>query len=375
MPLHGKSILAGSLGRAGGKIFHAVNPATNERLAPDFHEAFDDEVGRALDASATAFTTYRACSGADRAKLLETIAAEIEALGDELIQRASSETGLPVARITGERARTCGQLRLFATVARDGSWADARIDPALPDRQPLPRPDLRAILVPPGPVVVFGSSNFPLAFSVAGGDVASALAAGCTVAVKAHSAHPGTSELVGGAIARAVAMCGLPPGVFSLVHGGGATVGVAMVKHPATTAVGFTGSHAAGRALFDAAASRPHPIPVFAEMSSINPVFLLPGALRERGAAIVQGLVSSFTLGVGQFCTKPGLVFLQRDADSDTFLAKLGEAVRVAPCGTMLTSGIRDAFLENRGKITGVAGVTALANGGITARNDCTESQ
>src|ERR1041384_3616134 len=196
MSLHGKSILAGILGQTGGKIFQAINPATNERLAPDFHEASAGEVAQALEASAAAFTRYRACSGAERAKLLEAVAAEIEALGEALIQRASAETGLPVARITSERGRTCGQLRLFASVAREGSWADARIDPALPDRQPLPRPDLRRMLIPLGPVVVFGSSNFPLAFSAGGGDTASALAAGCTVVVKAHRAHPRTSQLV-----------------------------------------------------------------------------------------------------------------------------------------------------------------------------------
>lgn len=375
MNLHGKSIIAGTIASASGDTFRATNPATSERLAPDFHHASAAEVDRAMQASAEAFQHYRARPGADRAQLLETIAAEIEALGDELLQRANAETGLPLARITGERARTCGQLRLFAQLVRGGSWVDARIDTALPDRQPLPRPDIRRMLIPLGPVVVFGSSNFPLAFSVAGGDTASALAAGCTVVVKAHRAHPGTSELVAGAITRAVAACGLPAGVFSMIHGGGSSVGISMVKHPATTAVGFTGSHAAGRALFDAAASRPHPIPVFAEMSSLNPVFLLPGALRTRGAAIAQGLLGSFTLGVGQFCTKPGLVFMQRSAEADGFLATLAEVVRAAPCGTMLTSDIRRAFLENRGKITAVAGVAPLASGGAGANDARTESQ
>jgi len=375
MSLHGRSLLAGVLGQTGGNIFHAVNPATNERLAPDFHEASVGEVAHALDAAATAFAIFRACSGAERAKLLEAIATEIEALGDELLHRANAETGLPLARITGERARTCGQLRLFASVARDGSWVDARIDPALPDRQPLPRPDLRRMLIPLGPVVVFGSSNFPLAFSVAGGDVASALAAGCTVAVKAHSAHPGTAELVGGAVTRAVAACGLPAGVFSLVHGRGATVGVAMVRHPATTAVGFTGSQAAGRALFDAAASRPHPIPVFSEMSSLNPVFLLPAAVRERAAALAQGLLGSFTLGVGQFCTKPGLVFAVRGPDTDAFLKMFSEGVSGAACGTMLTSGIRDAFVRHRAEITAVAGVQPLAAAAAAADAARTQAQ
>ncbi len=375
MSLLGLSLLAGTPGQTGGKTFRAVNPATSAALEPTFHEASAAEVHAALDASAAAFADYRARSGSERATFLETIAAEIEALGDALLQRAHAETGLPLARLTGERARTCGQLRLFAAVAREGSWVDARIDPALPDRQPLPRPDIRRMLVALGPVVVFGSSNFPLAFSVAGGDTASALAAGCTVVVKAHRAHPGTAELVGTAINRAVVACGLPPAVFSLVHGGGATVGIAMVKHPAVAAVGFTGSHAAGRALFDAAASRPHPIPVFAEMSSLNPLFALPGALAERGAAIASGLLASFTLGVGQFCTKPGLVFARRGADTDAFLQKLADLVRAAPCGTMLTGGIREAFLENRAKVTGLPGVAPLAAATAPADAARTESQ
>lgn len=373
MSLHGLSLIAGSPGRPGGSTFRAVNPATGQPLEPAFHEASAAEAGHALDAAATAFADYRARPAAERARFLDTMAAEIEALGDALLQRAHAETGLPLARLTGERGRTCGQLRLFAQLVRDGSWVDARIDPALPDRQPLPRPDLRRMLIPLGPVVVFGSSNFPLAFSVAGGDTASALAAGCPVVVKAHRAHPGTAELVAGAITRAVTACGLPAGVFSLVHGGGASIGIALVKHPATTAVGFTGSHAAGRALFDAAAARPHPIPVFAEMSSINPVFLLPGAVRERGAALAQGLLASFTLGVGQFCTKPGLVFALRGPDADTFVAKLAELVRAAPSGTMLTHGIREAFVEHRARITAVPGVAALAQGGGTADGARTE--
>ncbi|HWA85698.1 MAG TPA: aldehyde dehydrogenase (NADP(+)) [Opitutus sp.] len=375
MTLHGKSLLAGTVGQPNGNPFRAVNPATGERLSPDFHGASMAEVGQALEASAQAFAIYRARPAADRAKLLDAIAAEIEALGDTLLQRAVAETGLPLGRITGERARTCGQLRLFAQVVRDGSWADARIDPALPNRQPLPRADLRRILRPLGPVVVFCSSNFPLAFSTAGGDTASALAAGCTVVVKAHRAHPGTAELVGGAITRAVAACGLPAGVFSLVHGDGATVGIAMVRHPAVAAVGFTGSRAAGRALFDAAAARPHPIPVFAEMSSRNPVFLLPGALRDRGAEIAKGLLGSFTLGVGQFCTKPGLVFAVRSPETDAFLKSFAELVRAAPCGTMLTSGIRDAFHKNRNLVTAVAGVQPLAEGSAAARAPATEGQ
>ena len=375
MLLQGKSLLAGRTGATGGTIFRAINPATSETLAPDFHEASLVEVDAALQAAAAAFEDYRARPPETRAKLLETIAAEIEALGDTLLQRAQAETGLPLARLQGERARTCGQLRLFAQVVREGSWVDARIDPALPDRQPLPRPDLRRMLIPLGPVVVFGSSNFPLAFSVAGGDTASALAAGCPVIVKAHRAHPGTAELVGHAVVRAVTACGLPAGLFSLVHGGGSTVGIAMVKHPAVAAVGFTGSHAAGRALCDAAAARPHPIPVFAEMSSLNPVFLLPGALRERGAALAQGLLGSFTLGAGQFCTKPGLIFALRGPDTDAFLQALATAVQGAACATMLTPGIQAAFVENRTKVTALPDVKILAAAGAAPDASKTQGQ
>jgi alpha-ketoglutaric semialdehyde dehydrogenase len=375
MLLQGKSLLAGRTGATGGTIFRAINPATSATLAPDFHEASLAEVDAALLAAAAAFEDYRARPPEYRAKLLETIAAEIEALGDTLLQRAQAETGLPPARLQGERARTCGQLRLFAQVVREGSWVDARIDPALPDRQPLPRPDLRRLLIPLGPVVVFGSSNFPLAFSVAGGDTASALAAGCPVIVKAHRAHPGTAELVGHAVVRAIAACGLPAGLFSLVHGGGSTVGIAMVKHPAVAAVGFTGSHAAGRALCDAAAARTHPIPVFAEMSSLNPVFLLPGALRERGAALAQGLLGSFTLGAGQFCTKPGLIFALRGPDTDAFLQALATAVQGAACATMLTPGIQAAFVENRTKVTALPDVKILAAAGVAPDASKTQGQ
>ncbi|MBN1238051.1 MAG: aldehyde dehydrogenase (NADP(+)), partial [Gammaproteobacteria bacterium] len=314
----------------------------------------------AVDAAAESFPDYRSRPAEERARFLDTIAAEIEALGEALIERTVAETGLPAARITGERGRTCAQLRLFADTVREGSWVDARIDTALPDRQPAPRPDIRRMLKPIGPVVVFGASNFPLAFSTAGGDTASAFAAGCPVVVKAHPAHPGSGELVAGAIGRAAAKCGLAPGVFSFVHGGPA-IGVALVRHPATAAVGFTGSHSAGRALFDAANSRPHPIPVFAEMSSVNPVFVLPGALRERGDTIARGLLDSFTLGVGQFCTKPGLVFALRGADTDAFVDKLAGAVRQAAGSTMLTAGICEAFGRARDALTGIDGVREIA--------------
>jgi len=358
--LHGKSLIAGQLADAGSATFRARNPATGAELEPAFLEATAAEAARAVDAAAEAFAEYGTRPPEERARFLEAIAAEIEALGDTLIERTTAETGLPAARIAGERSRTCGQLRLFAELVREGSWVDARIDTALPDRQPAPRPDIRRMLKPIGPVVVFGASNFPLAFSTAGGDTASALAAGCPVVVKAHPAHPGCGELVAGAIARAAAGSGLPSGVFSFVHGG-AAIGVALVRHPATAAVGFTGSHAAGRALFDAANSRQKPIPVFAEMSSVNPVFVLPRALAERGDAVAQGLLGSFTLGVGQFCTKPGLVFALRGPAMDAFVDKLAGAVRQAASGTMLTTGIRAAFERTRADLTAVDGVRVVA--------------
>lgn len=360
MTLHGKSLIAGRPGESGGNTFRALNPATGASLEPVFHEALSGEAAQAVDAAAQAFDEYRRRPAEERARFLEAIATEIEALGDALIERTRLETGLPAARILGERGRTCGQLRLFAATVREGSWVDARIDTALPERAPAPRPDIRRMLKPIGPVVVFGASNFPLAFSTAGGDTASALAAGCPVVVKAHPAHPGSGELVASAIERAAAHCGLPPGVFSFIHGG-PDIGVALVRHPATAAVGFTGSHSAGRALFDAASSRPHPIPVFAEMSSVNPVFVLPDALNKQGAAIAQGLFGSFTLGVGQFCTKPGLVFVSRGADAEAFVAQLADAVRQAAGGTMLSAGILEAFTRARKLTTGIDGVKMVA--------------
>lgn len=363
MPLHGKSLIAGQPGRAGGRTFAAVNPATRDELSPVFHEAVADDIAAAVEAAAAATAAFRQAPSETRARLLEAIAGEIERLGDELLARAQQESGLPAARLKGERDRTCGQLRLFAGLVREGSWVDARIDTALPNRTPLPRPDLRRMLVALGPVAVFGSSNFPLAFSVAGGDTASALAAGCPVVVKAHEAHPGTSELAASAICRALASTGLPPGLFSLLQGTGAAVGIPLVKHPSIAAVGFTGSRAAGRALWEAAAARAEPIPVFAEMSSLNPFFVLPAALREQGPAIAKGLMGSVTLGVGQFCTKPGLVFLPGGPDAERFMAAVREAAGAIAPGTMLTPPIRERFLRAKSALCGVAGVELLFAG------------
>jgi len=361
MPLFGRSLIAGQLSSTNGHPFTAVSPLDSQPLEPAFHEATQEDIDRALWQAEEAFASYRNTTPEARARFLEKIAEEILALGDELLDRAHRETGLPLDRLKGERGRTCGQLQMFAALLREGSWVDARIDTALPDRQPVPKPDLRRILRPLGPVVVFGASNFPLAFSTAGGDTASALAAGCPVIVKGHRAHPGTGELVAGAIARALEACGLPHGVFSLLHAAGVEVGLALVRHPFTRAVGFTGSHPAGRALFDCASSRPEPIPVFAEMSSLNPLVLLPGALRERRVALVQGLKTSITMGVGQFCTKPGLVFALGGPDFETFAEEFAAAIRATPPGTMLHPGICHAFHDGLAAMEKTPGITRVA--------------
>ncbi len=323
--------------------FAAINPATGERLDPEYISASAEEVERATSAAERAFPVYGQLSGTEKAGLLREIAKGLEGIRDSLVERASLETALPVPRLQGEVVRTVNQLRMFAEVVEEGSWVMARIDRALPSRTPLPRPDLRSMLRPLGPVVVFGASNFPLAFSVAGGDTASALAAGNPVLVKAHPAHPGTSELVGQAIASSVRAAGLPSGVFALLFDKGTGVGTALVRHPRMKAVGFTGSLAAGRALMDLAAARPDPIPCFAEMSSTNPVFILPGALRQRGDQIAKDLYASITLGAGQFCTKPGLVFLPHD-EADGMLDRLQHFAKGASPFTMLTQGIAAQF-------------------------------
>jgi 2,5-dioxopentanoate dehydrogenase len=331
-------------GAASTNLFYATNPANGEQLQPGFAPATSAEVELAAELAVEAFAVYGRLPGKEKARFLRAIAANIESMAAELIRRSEQESALPKARLQGETARTCGQLRLFAQVVEDGSWVMARIDRADPDRKPAPRPDIRSMLRPLGPVVVFGASNFPLAFSVAGGDTASALAAGNPVIVKAHPAHPGTSEMVSLAIQQGVRECNLPEGTFSLLFDGGTQVGEAIVKHPLVRAVGFTGSRAGGRALMDIAAARPEPIPFFAEMSSTNPVFILPGALRERGDAIATGLHASFTMGGGQFCTKPGMVFLPHGTDASSLAARLQQLVRETPQFNLLTAGIRTAF-------------------------------
>src|SRR5579871_2412569 len=310
MELHGKNLIGGkAVASPNTKTFQSVVAATGEKLSPIFHEATPAEADEALALAAKAFEDYRRLPAEKVAAFLDRIAEEIVKLGDELIQRVGAETGLPEARLTGERARTVNQFKMFAELLREGSWLEASIDRAQPDRKPLPKVDLRRMLVPLGPVVAFGASNFPLAYSVGGVDTSSGLAAGCPVIVKAHPAHPGASEMVGRAIQAAAEATGMPNGVFAMINGVSTDIGLHLVCHPATKAVGFTGSFQGGRALFDTAAKRPEPIPVFAEMGSVNPIFILPGALKKNGTAIAEGFAQSVTLGVGQFCTNPGLAF------------------------------------------------------------------
>lgn len=326
------------------ETFRAVDPRNGQDLAPGFSISEAKDVERACTLAWAAFDIYRATDNESRARFLETVADNIAALGKTLTERAEAETGLPPARLTGELGRTCGQLRLFAAELRNGGWQGLRIDPALPERKPMPRPDLRMRKIPLGPVAVFGASNFPLAFSVAGGDTAAALAAGCPVVVKAHPAHPGTSEMVAGAIAAAVKSCGLPEGVFSMVAGPANALGGALVADPRIKAVGFTGSRAGGLALMEIAAKRAEPIPVYAEMSSINPVILLPQALAARAEALADGFLNSLTMGVGQFCTNPGLVIAMECEALDRFIAKARGTIPEKPAATMLTPGIHGAY-------------------------------
>ncbi len=322
-----------------GAAFYGVNPVTGEQLEPVYFSASNEEIDKAAALAEAAFSSYSKLTGRERGAFLRNIADGLQAITEDLVQRAHQETALPIPRLQGEVARTANQLRLFAEVVEEGSWVMARIDTADPERKPLPKPDIRSMLVPLGPVAVFGASNFPLAFSVAGGDTASALAAGNPVIVKAHPAHPGTSELAGNVIRESVAACGLHEGVFSLLFDSGIQVGQQLVQHPLVKAVGFTGSLAAGRALMDLAAARPEPIPCYTEMSSVNPVFILPGALRQH-EKIAADLTASYTLGAGQFCTKPGMVFLPTQAESSNLVEELRKrAADLAPF-TMLTAGI-----------------------------------
>ena len=330
-------------GATGSQSVQAFAPATNSFLKEDFKIATKAEMEYALSLANDAASVYSELSFVQRARFLEAIAEAIMDLGDALIDRCVAESGLTAARITGERARTCGQLKLFAQLLKDGWWADLRIDTAQQERQPLPKPDIRRMLIAIGPVAVFGASNFPLAFSTAGGDTASALAAGCPVIVKAHSSHPGTNEMVAAAIISAAQKTGMPEGVFSSVYLSHEDA-IHLVQHPVIKAVGFTGSREVGMRLFNAAVSRPDPIPVYAEMSSINPVILLEGALLENGQKIAKELTSSITLGSGQFCTNPGLVLLVESEAGKIFLQDFASQVSSTMPATMLNKNICNAY-------------------------------
>lgn len=357
----GHNLIAGQPSAEGTTTFTSVNPRTKANGDVQFHNATAAEVNRAANAAAEAFKITRNYPAQQLADFLEQVAVEIEALGDEFLQTADAETALGIPRLTGERGRTTGQLRAFATLLREGSYVEAIIDTALPERQP-PRQDIRRMLFPIGPVAVFSASNFPFAFSVAGGDTASAFAAGCPVVVKAHPGHPATSELAAQAINRAVESCGFPAGFFSLVQGDGIEVGQMLVKHPEIQAVGFTGSQRAGRALYDLAADRQTPIPVYAEMGSINPIVVLPGAISTRGEALAEGLVTSVTLGSGQFCTNPGLVLVLDNAETRGFIENVKQKMAAKQPGVLLNEKIESGLTAAVTQTLNRPGVTRLTD-------------
>ncbi len=350
--------------------FYATNPNTNEQLPGLFPENGPNDVKKATSAARTAFQEYRKLPDSDKAHFLTSIAAELEIDREAIVHRATQESALPDMRINGELSRTTGQLNLFAQLLHEGSWVRAIIDQADPTRQPLPKPDLRMMLQPLGPVAVFGASNFPLAFSVAGGDTASALAAGCPVIVKGHPAHPGTSELVANAINRAIKKCNLPAGVFSLLQGTSTALGGALVADSNIKAVGFTGSLKGGRALFDLATGRPEPIPFYGELGSTNPVYLLPDALEQKADTLASEFVGSLNMGCGQFCTNPGLLISCTSEALDQFIKTAVEGIQKSIAAPMLTSGICKAYHENKDHLARQSGITQLGTG-----MDATENQ
>ena len=355
----GHNYIGGKRSAAGEIIVNSVDANTGENLPYSFHQATLEEVDAAAKAAAAAYPAYRSLSAERRAQFLDAIADELDALGDDFVALVCRETALPAARIQGERGRTSGQMRLFAKVLRRGDFYGARIDRALPERQPLPRPDLRQYRIGLGSVAVFGASNFPLAFSTAGGDTASALAAGCPVVFKAHSGHMATAERVADAIIRAAEKAGMPAGVFNMIYGGG--VGEALVKHPAIQAVGFTGSLKGGRALCDMAAARAQPIPVFAEMSSINPVIVLPQALQVRAESVARDLTASVVQGCGQFCTNPGLVIGIRSPQFSAFVQQVAGLIGDQPAQTMLNAGTLSSYGQGLQKLLAHPGIEHLA--------------
>ncbi|MGJ8544113.1 MAG: aldehyde dehydrogenase (NADP(+)) [Sulfitobacter sp.] len=363
--LNGNHLIAGKW--VGGPTTFANEPVTGE--ADHFADATPDLVDQAAKAAEEAFWSYGYSSQQERAVFLRAIADEIEARGEAITQMGCKETGLPAARLQGERGRTTGQLRLFADHIEAGNYLDRRHDQPLPDRAPLPRPDLRLMQRPIGPVAVFGASNFPLAFSTAGGDTAAALAAGCPVVVRGHFAHPGTADLVAQAIDAAIRRCGVHPGVFSQIQGGGRAVGQALVQHPLIKAVGFTGSLAGGRALFDLCAARPEPIPFFGELGSINPMFVLDSALAQRSAEIAANWAGSLTMGAGQFCTNPGAAVMVAGPQAEAFVKAAAQALAQPPAQVMLTSGIAKAYQEGAAKLGQAAGITEVLRAPCAGRD------
>lgn len=362
-----KSLIAGNWEEGSGSSFTSYNPANEETIG--VHKGVEtSQVERAVEAAAAAFKVYKTIDFDRRATFIEDIADEIEALGDELLETCNLETGLGIPRLTGERGRTCGQLRAFAALVREGSWQQARIDTAIPDRAPIPKPDIRRVLRPLGPIAVFSASNFPLAFSTLGGDTASALAAGNPVVVKGHPSHPATSRLCGMAIEKAIEKNGLPKGLFNLLQGAAPSVSSDLVTHPKIKAVGFTGSTHVGRILYDLGSSRPDPIPVYAEMGSTNPLFILPKAIENRGGKIAEGLAGSITLGTGQFCTKPGLIFILKSANSsasNAFIENLSQSIQGIQTGNLLNPGIKSGLTKKLEEYGSKKELTKTAGGTV----------
>ena len=358
----GKNYIGNLLSSTGNKTFKTFNPQTNLENEIVYSEASNIEIEQAAELAAEAFKVFQKVSGTKKSEFLNEIAHEIEALGDKLIKTYCSETGLPEGRAMGERGRTVFQLRSFANLVKEGSWVEAVIDTADPNRQPIPKVDIRKMLIPLGPVVVFGASNFPLAYSTAGGDTAAALAAGCPVIIKSHPMHAGTGELVASAIIKAAEKTGMPNGVFSNLNSSGIEVGVALVQHPNVKAVGFTGSIGGGRALYNMAAQRPEPIPVFAEMGSVNPVVLLPNAAKNKGSEWAKTYAGSITLGSGQFCTNPGLILGIKGTDLNNFIKILSdEIVKIEP-SCMLHPNIIGNYENNKAKMQAQSGLKTTAS-------------
>ncbi|MDZ4286456.1 MAG: aldehyde dehydrogenase (NADP(+)) [Prosthecobacter sp.] len=372
--ISGHHFIAGREAPCDRSAFHSVNPTTGEKLEPAFCEATASHANEALLAADGAFDALRAATPETRAQLLETLADEILALGDALLERAHAETALPMARLTGERGRAINQCKMFASLIRDGSWAEASIDRAIPDRQPLPKLDIRRVLLPIGPVVVFGASNFPFAIGVVGTDTVCALAAGCPVVVKGHPAHPGTCEMLTRAMMNALRKTGLPDGSFSMLHGRSNEIGIELVKHPLTQAVAFTGSLKGGRALFDVASSRPSPIPFYGEMGSVNPVFLLPGALQQRGPKIAEAYIGSVTMGVGQFCTNPAVVLGLGSPELSQFVQSAADLAKKVPPQSMLHPGICEAYEAGTAVWHTVKGLSLAGESEIPPNHEATQA-